>query len=221
MWSSHRADTIECIAHIGHPVTQRIIHRILQRPPTRGHGDHFGAQQAHAEHVGGLTTHVMRAHVDDAFQTEFGTDRGSGNPMLASTGFCDDPGLAHAARQQDLSEHIVDLMRAGVVQLVALQIDLGATQMLGQALCKIEWAWPAHVVFPQIVHLGPEFRVHLGLLIFFFEAQDQRHQRFADKATAKYAETTIFVRPVHETVDEIFGHGWCLRLPYALVLKRI
>jgi hypothetical protein len=58
--------------------------------------------------------------------------------VLAGAGLGDDAGLAHALGQQDLAEAVVDLVRAGVVQLVALEIDLGAAEMLGQALGEIE-----------------------------------------------------------------------------------
>ena len=49
--------------------------------------------------------------------------------MLAGAGLGDDALLAHAPREQDLAEHIVDLVRAGVVQLLALEIDLGAAEL--------------------------------------------------------------------------------------------
>ena len=55
-------------------------------------------------------------------------DRGGGHAVLARAGLRDDAGLAHAARQQDLAEHIVDLVRAGVVELVALEVDLRAAE---------------------------------------------------------------------------------------------
>jgi hypothetical protein len=46
--------------------------------------------------------------------------------MLAGTGFRDDAGLAHAPRQQRLADGVVDLVRAGVVQVLALEQDLRA-----------------------------------------------------------------------------------------------
>jgi hypothetical protein len=58
--------------------------------------------------------------------------------VLAGAGLGDDALLAHALGEQDLAEAIVDLVRAGVVQLVALEVDLGAAEMLGQALGEIE-----------------------------------------------------------------------------------
>ena len=58
--------------------------------------------------------------------------------MLAGAGLGDDARLAHALGEQDLAQAIVDLVRAGVIEVFALEIDLRAAQMLGQALGEIE-----------------------------------------------------------------------------------
>ena len=50
--------------------------------------------------------------------------------MLARTGFGDDPGLAHFHGQEDLAHAIVDLVRAGVVELVAFEVNFRAAEML-------------------------------------------------------------------------------------------
>ena len=76
--------------------------------------------------------------------------------MLAGAGFGDDPLLAHAAGEQDLAEHVVDLVRAGVVELVALEIDLRSAEPFGQTLGEIEWARAPDVMFEQMVELGLE-----------------------------------------------------------------
>ncbi len=138
MRPGHRADAVERVAHIGHPVAQGVVHRVLQRAAARGHRMHLGPQKPHAEHVRRLPLDIVRAHVDHAFQPELGADRRGGDAVLAGPGLGDDPGLAHAAGQDDLAQHVVDLVRAGMVQLVALHVDLGAAQMLGQPLGEIE-----------------------------------------------------------------------------------
>ena len=46
---------------------------------------------------------------------------GGGHPVLARAGLGDDPLLAHAAREQGLAEHVVDLVRTGVGEVLALQ----------------------------------------------------------------------------------------------------
>jgi hypothetical protein len=124
--ASGRADDVEGVVDIGDPVAQRLVHRVLERARARRDRHHLCAQQLHAEHVGGLTRHVGRAHVDDAGQAKARADGGRRHAMLARAGFGDDAGLAHAHGQKDLADAVVDLVRAGVVELVALEPDLRA-----------------------------------------------------------------------------------------------
>ena len=116
--------------------------------------DDLGAEQLHAEDVRLLPLDVHRAHVDDALEAEAGADRGGGDAVLAGAGLGDDALLAHAPGQQDLAEHVVDLVRAGVVQVFALEVDLGAAAMLGEALGEIERAGPADIMLQVLAHLA-------------------------------------------------------------------
>ena len=120
------ADAIESRADIGHPVAQRLVHRVFQRLRSGLHRHHFGAEHVHAEHIRLLPLDVDRAHIDDAFEPEPRTERRGGDAVHAGAGLGDDALFAHAPRQQDLAEHIVHLVRAGVIELLALEIDLGA-----------------------------------------------------------------------------------------------
>ena len=120
------ADDVEGVVDVGDPVAQRLVHRVLQRARARGDGHHLGAEQLHAEDVGLLPLDVGLAHVDRAGQAEARGDGGGGDAVLAGAGLGDDARLAHAAGEQDLADAVVDLVRAGVVELVALEIDLGA-----------------------------------------------------------------------------------------------
>jgi len=114
--------------------------------------------------------------------------------MLAGTVFRDDPGLAHALGEQDLADAIVDLVRTGMVQFFALEIDLRPAEMLGQALGEIKRAWTADIVSAEIRQLLLKDRIGLRLLPFALQIQDQRHQRFGDEASAENAETAVLVR---------------------------
>ncbi len=93
-------------------------------------GDHLRAQQAHAEDVEPLPAHVFLAHVDHAIEAEQRADRGGGHAVLARAGFRDDAPLAHAPREQRLPQAVVDLVRAGVQQVFALEVDPRAAQVL-------------------------------------------------------------------------------------------
>ena len=76
--------------------------------------------------------------------------------MLAGAGLGDDPGLAHVAGEQRLAEHVVDLVRAGVVEVLALEQDPGAAGVLGEALRLGQRAGPPGVVLLQVAQLGQE-----------------------------------------------------------------
>ena len=202
----HRADAVEGVAHIRHPVAQRIVHRVLERAAPRGDRHHLGPQKLHPEDVRGLPLDIMGAHVDHAFQPELGTDRRGGHAMLARARFGDDPALAHPAGKDDLAQDVVDLVRARVVELVALHIDLGPAQMRGQPLGMVERRGAAHVMLPEKLHLGPEGRVGPCDLVLAFQFEDERHQRFRHEAPAEDPEPPLIIGAGHEAVDQILGH---------------
>ena len=134
------ADAVEGILDIGDPVAQRLVQGVLEGARAGADGPHLGAQQLHAEDIGLLPLDVDLAHIDDALQAEAGAGGGGRHAMLAGAGLGDDAGLAHPPGEQDLAHDIVDLVCAGVVELVALEIDLGAAEMVGQPLGEIERA---------------------------------------------------------------------------------
>jgi hypothetical protein len=137
MRAGSRADQVIGVIDIRDPVAQRLVHRVLQRAVAGGHRVTFGAEKLHAEHVRRLPLHIGGTHIDFAFSRS-GRNRGRGHAMLAGAGFGDDARLAHAFGKQDLPEAIVDLVAAGVIELVALEVDLCPAQMLGQALGEIQ-----------------------------------------------------------------------------------
>ena len=138
--------------------------------------------------------------------------------MLASACFCDNPRFAHADREQDLPDAIVDLMSACVIKLVAFEPDLRAfsrrrvlAQFLGQALREIERGWAANVMLQQVVKLGLKRRVTLRCAIFALQIEDQRHQRFSDISAAKLTEVSTVIWLVFERIG-LVGHLWPFNL---------
>ena len=148
----------------------------------------------------------MRAHIDHAFQAELGANRGGRDPVLAGPGLGNDPGLAHPAGEDDLAQHIVDLVRAGVVQLVPLQVDLGPAEMGGQTRREIQRRRAADIMLPQVSHFRPKGRVGLGKFIARFKVKDQRHQGFGHKTAAEPAKPTLLIGPGHEGIRIVLGH---------------
>ena len=191
----HRADHVERVVDMRDPVAQRVVHRVLQGRGAGMHRHDLGAEQAHAEHVRLLPLDIGGAHVDDAGQVEQRAGGRGRDAVLPGAGLGDDAALAHAARQQNLAQHVVDLVRAGVVQLVAFEIELGAAEMPGQPLGEIERARPADIMVEVIGQLGVEVRVVLGGVVGLLDRQDQRHQRLGDIAPAIDAEMAARVRP--------------------------
>ena len=115
---------------VGHPIAHGFADGVFQGPASRVDAHHFGAQQAHAEDIETLAAHVFGTHVHDAFQAEQGAHRGSGDAVLPGPRFRDDALLAHAARQQRLAQRVVNLVGAGMQQILALDVDLRAAQLL-------------------------------------------------------------------------------------------
>src|SRR5882672_3387093 len=126
--------------------------------------------------------------------------------MLAGAGLGDDALFAHPPRHHDLAEHIVDLVRAGVVQLLALEIDFRAAEMFGQALGEIQRRRPADIVLEVAVHFRSERRIGLGVGVGLLQIEDQRHQRFRDKASAENAEMPALVGTAAERVGQVWIH---------------
>ena len=152
-------DDVERVVHIGDPVAQRLVHRILKRVGTAGDRDDFGTEQLHAENIGLLPLDILSTHVNHARQAKARRNRSRGDAVLTGAGLGNDPRLAHPDRQQDLTDAIVDLVCTGVIELVALEPHLRAAELLGQARGEIERARPSDVMFEQIVEFRLEGRI--------------------------------------------------------------
>ena len=105
------------------PVAHRLVDGVLERRGAGGDGPDLRAQRPHAEHVRGLAADVLLAHEHDAREAEQGARGGGGDAVLAGAGLRDDPGLAEPAGEQRLAERVVDLVGAGVGQVLALEVE--------------------------------------------------------------------------------------------------
>ena len=100
---------------------------------------------------GRLPAHVLGAHVDDAVEPEARADRRGRDAVLAGAGLGDDALLAEPPREHRLAERVVQLVRAGVEQVLALEVEA----LVGrEALGARERRRPAGVRREQLVQLA-------------------------------------------------------------------
>jgi hypothetical protein len=131
------------------------------------------------------TTRVLLPHVDHALQTEEGCGRGSGDAVLARARLRDDALLAHAHREQCLTQHVVDLVRTGVIEVLALEEDArAATVLLAEAHGLGEGAWATGVSALEPVEFGMERRIRHRLRERRIETVERCGEGFGHEATA-------------------------------------
>ena len=95
-------------------------------------GAHLGAEQVHPLDVRRLAPHVLGAHVDDALEAEARADGRGRDAVLAGARLGDDPLLAEPPREHGLAERVVQLVRAGVEQVLALQVERACRARTGR-----------------------------------------------------------------------------------------
>src|SRR5262249_20028193 len=105
------------------------------------------------------------------------------------------------------AEHIVHLVGTGVVELLALEIDLGAAAALGQALREIEWRRPSDIGRKIAIHLAAEFGIRLCIRVGALKIKDQGHQGLGHKAATVDAEMTVLVRTGAVRIGGLHVHG--------------
>ncbi len=142
----------------GDPVAECVVDRVFERPAAGGDGADLGAEQPHPEHVEGLPFGVHLAHVDDALQAEQCRRCGRGHPVLAGTCLRHQPGLSHFQGQQALAEDVVDLVRAGMGEVLTLEQDPYA-ELFREPAALGHRCGPAGVIPEQRRVTGPEVSV--------------------------------------------------------------
>ena len=164
MRAHNAAQNIVGILNAFGPYAQRFVYCILQGTGAAAYRHNLRTQKLHAEHVERLTLAVLLAHVNNAFHVHQRRCGSSRNTVLACAGFSDNALFAHLLRQQNLSQYVVDFVGAGVVQILALQINLAATQILGHLLCVIQEGRSVGIFAVQARQLSLEF----GIVFKFF-----------------------------------------------------
>jgi hypothetical protein len=107
--------------------------------------------------------------------------------MLTGTGFRDHALLPHPPCQQCLTERVVDLVRAGMREVFALQKHARAGA-LRQARCLVQRRRPAHVMLQEMGELVAERRILPRRQVSGGELLDRRDQRLRHESPTVLAE---------------------------------
>ena len=176
------------------PVAHRLVDRLLERLLTGLDRHDFRAEHAHAEHVQLLPLAIDRTHVNDALQPEHRGDCGGGDAVLSRAGLGDDAGFAHALGQQNLPHRVVDLVRAGVQQVFALEVDFCAAEIAGEPLSVVERRGASAELAQIILQLVLKLGIVLRAKIFVLQFLQRVHERLGDVPPSVFAKAPVGVR---------------------------
>ena len=90
--------------------------------------------------------------------------------------------------EHGLADHVVDLVRAGVVEVFALQVNLRTAQLAAGARGVVDGRRATYVVRQLVVEFGEKFGVVLVPGVGVAQLVDGKGQRLADEAAAVAAE---------------------------------
>ena len=156
------ANGTEDVVRVGHrlrPVAEARIDRVLQSARAVGNGDYLRAELLHPEDVRPLADDVVLAHVDRALEPEPRRHRRRGHAVLPGAGLCDHAPLAQALYEQALAHHVIGLVRASVIQVLALYVDPCAAELAREVVAVRQGRRPTRVGRHHLDVLLPERRV--------------------------------------------------------------
>jgi len=184
MRAEYRAEKIMSRAHVSDPIAHGFVNGILESAAAGIHADNLRAQHAHARHVERLPRHVFRAHVNDAFQAEMRGHGSGSDAVLPRTRFRDDAWLAHFHGEQTLANRVVDLVRASVQQILALEIDARATKFFREPRSKLQRRRAAGEILQEILEVSLKRWIRLRRFIGALQLEQRHHQCFGNVAAA-------------------------------------
>jgi len=184
MWANSAANEVMRGADRGDPLLHGLIDGILEGLGAFFDAHNTRAKQLHAEHVELLSLDVLGTHVHDAVETEQRADGGSSHTMLTSASLRNNTLLAQTLGHQRLAERVGDLVRASVVQILALEPDGGAALLLGEAGGLVQTGGTREVVVVA-AELGQEGRIVDTGLELLVELHEGAHQRLRDVHAAE------------------------------------
>jgi hypothetical protein len=173
-------------------------------------------EHLHADDVEVLPADILGAHVDVALEPEVRGSGGARDAVLPGAGLGDDALLAHALGEQGLAEGVVDLVGAGVGEVLALEPDGGAAGglgdragVLGEPVGAVEGRGPANEGAVEVLELVPEVVVDAGLGVDLAELGERGDEGLGDEDAAVVAESAEVVGDGRNRACGCGGHGGC------------
>jgi hypothetical protein len=118
-----RAYAVDARYRVGHVRLESGVDGLLERPEPAGHGHDRGAQYLHPGDVRRFLLDIYLAHVYLALEPEVRRRRRERDAVLAGARLGYQPFLAQVLGQQGFAHAVVELVRACMVQVLALQVD--------------------------------------------------------------------------------------------------
>ena len=194
MRAENRAEQIMGVGNVRHPVTHRLINSVLKSSAAQIYRSDIRAQQPHPENIQGLAAHILRPHVDFALHSEQGGHRRGRHAVLPCAGLGNDSGFSHAPGQENLTDRIVDFVRACVGQVFPLEIDASPAEIRSDPASKREWSRPSGIISQQFIQLRLETRVSSCVAVRILEFLQGPHQGFGNESASIGTISPVLVR---------------------------
>src|SRR6185503_14207103 len=178
---------------------------VLERASAGRHRYHFGAEQSHAVHIERLAPDVFFAHVHHALEPEPRTHRRGRNSVLACTRLGDDAPFSHSTRKEHLSDSVVDLVSAGVIEILALEKDCGS-EGFRKSRGRAQRRWPADIRGQHFVDFARDRGVGNGGLKGRSQLVEGRNQCLGNVSATKSAEPSLICGSCHSNGSK-WGRG--------------
>ena len=127
------------------PLTHCFRNCIFQSCRSCFNRNHLCSKQSHTIYIKRLANGIFFAHKHHALHPHKGCSSCSGNTMLTSSGFSDQPCFSHLFCKQSLPQYVVDFMRPGMIEVFTFEIYLGAAKVFSHFLCIVQSGWSACV----------------------------------------------------------------------------
>ena len=102
-----------------------------------------------------------------------------------------------------MTKRIVDLVGSRVEEILALEIDLGTSEFLSEAFCKIKWGWAPN----KLLQKGGKFVAKGWILsrriILVLQFEQCRHQSFWNKTPPIRTKVSVLVGKTCEIALQI------------------